>query len=56
MNQRQKEIVVKGMRKFRAGNFSKNWKEKKEICFVKKCRDIDFQLTEDGRRKCNFNT
>jgi len=31
-------------------------KLKQEICFVKKRHEIDFQFTEDGRRKCNFNT
>lgn len=36
MNQRQKEIVVKGMRKFRAGNFRKKLERKKRNMFCQK--------------------
>lgn len=34
----------------------KKKKAKTRNMFVKKCHEIDFQFTEDGRRKCNFNT
>jgi len=56
MNQRQKEIVVKGRRKCGADNFRKTGEKKRNMFCQKKSQEIDFQFTEDGRGKCNFST
>jgi len=51
MNQRQKEIVVQGMRKCGADNFRKTGKKRNMFLSQKNCQGIDFQFIEEWKEK-----